>query len=240
MKLSGHQPNYLPYPGLFGKIMMSDKFMYVTKVQFEKKSWQNRNRIKGANGEMMLTVPVLTKGKFEQLICDVEINNNVDWRNKHLKSIIASYKKAKYFGEYVGFFEDLYTKEWDKLCALDIYIMDFLVKELGIKTEILYDDDFELTGKKTEFLVSMCKQTNCDTYISNLGSQAYVDLNLFKQNNLNHIFINYIGQEYPQCFDGFIKNLSIIDMLFNSGPLKTRQILEDAASYQFSKNNEYM
>lgn len=66
--LSGHQPNYLPYPGLIGKILHSDKFIYVSNVQLEKKSWQNRNRIKGANGEIMLSVPVLTKGKFNQTI----------------------------------------------------------------------------------------------------------------------------------------------------------------------------
>ena len=73
MILSGHQPNYLPYPGLFGKIMMSDKFIYVTKVQFNKKSWQNRNRIKTRDGWIWLTVPTLTKGKFVQDICDVKL-----------------------------------------------------------------------------------------------------------------------------------------------------------------------
>jgi hypothetical protein len=237
MRLSGHQPNYLPYPGLIGKIMMSDKFIYVTKVQFEKKSWQNRNKIRGANGEIILTVPVLTKGKFDQLICDVEINNNLDWRKKHFSSIVVSYKKAKHYNKYIGFYEDLYKKQWDRLCDLDIYVMNFIINELGINTKILDDRDYEFSGTKTEYLVNMCKQTNCDTYISNKGSQAYVDINVFINSNLNHLFINYIGQEYEQCFRGFIDNMSIVDMLFNCGPERTKQILEDITSYQISEMN---
>ena len=75
MILSGHQPNYWPYPGLIGKIMLSDSFVYVTKVQFEKKSWQKRNRIRTKEGWTYLQVPTITKGKFDQNICDVEIDN---------------------------------------------------------------------------------------------------------------------------------------------------------------------
>ena len=110
--LSGHQPNYLPYPGLIGKILHSDKFIYVSNVQLEKKSWQNRNRIKGANGEIMLSVPVLTKGKFNQTIMDTQINNEFDWEKKHFQAINLSYKKSKYYNYYIDFFDDLYKKEW--------------------------------------------------------------------------------------------------------------------------------
>lgn len=112
MILSGHQPNYLPYPGLIGKILHSDKFIYVSNVQFEKKSWQNRNRIKGANGEIVLSVPVLTKGKFEQSISEVKINNKTSWESKHFSAIDLNYRKAPYYNTYIDFFRDLYSREW--------------------------------------------------------------------------------------------------------------------------------
>jgi len=238
MKLSGHQPNYLPYPGLIGKIMISDKFIYVTKVQFDKKSWQNRNKIKTNNGDMWLTVPTLTKGKFEQKICDVKINNDLNWKRKHLNSLKINYKDAKYFNTYISFFEELYLKDWEYLCDLDIVIMNFVLDELNVKTEILYDNNYEFFGNKTNFLINMCKKTNCTTYISNKGSEDYVNIECFTENKLNHIFVNYIGEEYEQCFGNFINNLSIVDMLFNCGPNKTRNILDNINNYQISELNK--
>jgi len=239
MILSGHQPNYWPYPGLVGKVLMSDKFIFVTKVQFDKKSWQNRNRIRVKDGWIWLTVPVLTKGKFDQNICDVEVNNeDANWMEKHYKSIELNYKKAPYFKLYRDFLADLYNREWKLLSDLDIYIMKFLLNELDIKTEILYDKDYNFEDKKTEFLVDMCKKTGCDTYLSNKGSQAYVDLDVFRNKGTNHIYIDYFGKEYRQQYYGFEPNLSILDMLLNCGRELTREILADKNNYKFSELNK--
>ena len=90
MILSAHQLNYLPYPGLFSKINLSDKFIYLSKIQFEKKSWQSRNRIINKNEDFLLSVPILNKD-IKQLICEVKINNKIDWKKKHLKSIENNY-----------------------------------------------------------------------------------------------------------------------------------------------------
>lgn len=238
MILSGHQPNYLPYAGLIGKIMFSDKFIYVTKVQFEKKSWQNRNRIKGVNGEILLTVPVFSKGKFNQSIYDVKINNELTWRKKHFSALDLNYRKSKYYDKYIGFFKELYDKEWDSLNELDIYVMNWILNELDIKTEIYYDSDFTFKGNKTDLLVDMCRNLECDTYLSNKGSENYVQIGEFTNADLNHKYINYIGKEYKQCFKEFTPYLSIIDMLFNIGDLETRKMLDDVNNYQFSELNK--
>lgn len=238
--LSAHQPNYLPYPGLIGKIMMSDKFIYVSNVQFDKKSWQNRNRIKTGNGPIWLTVPTITKSKFNQKICDVEINNKVNWRKKHFQSIRLNYKKSQYYSTYIDFFENIYSKEWEYLYDLDVFIMNFILDELDVKTEILYDKDFEFSGNKTDFLIDMCKKTNCNIYLSNKGSENYVDIETFENNNLDHVYMNYIGTEYNQCFYGYDPYLSIIDMLFNCGKHDTKKILEKNNNYQISKLNKML
>ena len=195
MILSGHQPNYWPYPGLIGKIMKSDRFVFVTKVQFEKKSWQKRNRVRTKEGWTYIQVPTITKGKMEQNICDVLINNNEEWREKNYKTISLLYGKAPFYNEYKDFLDDLYTRHWEKLMDLDIYIMEYIFKLLDVKTEIFYDWNYNFEGKKTDMLVDMCKQIDCDTYLSNLGSSAYVDITCFTENNLNHQYINYIGEQ---------------------------------------------
>lgn len=238
MVLSGHQPNYLPYPGLIGKILQSDKFIYVSKVQFEKKSWQNRNRIKGNGQEIMLTVPVLTKGKFNQLIAEVRINNNENWRQKHFNSLRLSYKKSPYYSRYIDFFEDLYDKDWEYLKEIDIYVMNWILNELNNKTEIYYDENYDFMGKSTDYLVDMTEKLSCDTYLSNKGSEAYVDIDCFKNANLYHKYLNYVSPEYYQGKGEFIPNLSIVDMFFWLGGKTTEELVCDPLNYQYSNINE--
>lgn len=240
MVLSGHQPNYWPYPGLIGKIMQSDKFMYVTKVQFEKKSWQKRNRVRTKEGWTYIQVPTITKGKFDQRICDVEIDNHVDWKTKTMRTISLLYSKAPYYKEYKDFLEDLYSRDWNILSDLDIYIMNFILEELGSTTEILYDSDYTLEGTKTAMLVDMCKKTCCDTYLSNLGSSAYVEIDEFTKVGLNHMYIDYLGREYIQQFLGFEPGLTVLDMLLNCGRTMTRDIIMNPKSYRYSEVNEIM
>jgi len=238
MILSGHQPNYWPYPGLIGKIMLSDSFVYVTKVQFEKKSWQKRNRIRTKEGWNYIQVPTITKGKFDQNICDVEIDNNNDWREKTLKTIQLLYGKAPFYKEYADFINDLYKKDWTMLSDMDIEIMNFILNDLGCETKIYYDKDYDFEGNKTAMLVDMCKKIGCDTYLSNLGSSAYVQIDEFTQAGLNHQYIDYTGVEYRQMFGGFEPGLSILDMLMNCGRERTREIVLNRANYEFSELNK--
>ena len=135
--LTIHQPNYWAYPGLIGKIMRSDKFLFLTKVQFDKSSWQNRNRIRIKEGWKYLTVPVENKGKEGQLISDVKISNVNNWRNQHLNAIKFAYQKAPYYEKYFPFIKDLYSEKWENLSDLDIYITKFILEELKSDTELL-------------------------------------------------------------------------------------------------------
>lgn len=240
MILSVHQPNYWPYPGLIGKIMKSDRFVYLTKVQFEKNSWQVRNRIRTKDGWSYIGVPVITKGRFPQNICDVEINNKSNWREKELRAISMLYGKAPFFKEYKDFLEDLYLKKWEKLLDVDIYIMNFILQELNCNTEIFFDMDYTFIGNKTDLLVDMCKKLECDLYLSNLGSSAYIQIEQFTKQNINHRYINYLGCEYSQRYDNFENGLSILDMLMNCGRQLTRQIILDDSNYEYSEINQDM
>jgi len=235
MILSGHQANYLPYPGLFSKIFHSDCFIYVNNVEFEHYSWQSRNRIIGESNYIVLTVPTL-KNKSSRLIKDIEIDNKTNWKDKHFKSIDINYKKSSYFKKYIKFFEKLYSKEWKKICDLNIYITNFVIKELDISTKIIYDTNYSFEKKKTERLIEMCQKTNADTYLSNLGSQSYVDLYLFKKRKINHFFIDFKSEPYRQKKRGFIPNLTVFDMLFFCGKEETKKIVKNKENIFFSKN----
>ena len=105
------QPTYLPWMGYFELIDRSDCFVFLNDVQFQKKSWQHRNRIKGANGDILLSVPVQTKGRRFQKIYETEIDTNQQWVKSHLRTIEISYKKAPYFSDYFGILKDIYAKK---------------------------------------------------------------------------------------------------------------------------------
>ena len=137
MILTAHQPVYLPWLGFFHKIILSDKYVFLNNVQYSKNDWINRNKIKTCNGEIYLTVPVYKSKK----ICDIEIDNSVNWRKKHWNSIQQAYSKSKFFKNYSSFFEDLYQKEWIKLHELNEYIINWVLHELEIDTK-LYSGEF--------------------------------------------------------------------------------------------------
>lgn len=239
MILSAHQLNYLPYPGLFSKINLSDKFIYLSKIQFEKKSWQSRNRIINKNEDFLLSVPILNKD-IKQLICEVKINNKIDWKKKHLKSIENNYSKTKFYKEYIIFFQKLYEKNWIYLAELNEYFLKYMLNELEIKTEIISDRDCNFKKKKNNFLIEMCNYFNADKYISNKGSEKYIDLDLFKKNNINHYFVNYKGVDYRNKNNTSIINLSIIDMLFYCGSKETSKIIKDKKNLEMSENYKFL
>ena len=92
MIVAVHQPQYLPWIGYFHKIDQADVFVLLDTVQFKKNEWQNRNRIKTAQGPQWLTVPV--GYKYPQLINEVAINNTVRWQHKQRQAILTNYRKA--------------------------------------------------------------------------------------------------------------------------------------------------
>jgi len=236
MKLSAHQLNFLPYPGLLAKINYSDQFIYLTKIQFEKKSWQSRNQIIGSNNNaLLLSVPIKNRDKIQN-IEDVQINNDTNWGKKHLKSITINYKKSPYYKKYLSFFEQLYSIKWKKIEDLNIHILKYLIKELNIQTKIFSDKQFNFKKKKTEFLIEMCQKTNSTTYISNKGSQSYVDISYFKKNKINHFFIDYKDYLYNQKQVSFISKLTIFDMLFFCGNKITEEIIKNTNNIEISKN----
>src|SRR5216684_6490113 len=99
VKVAISQPTYLPWLGYFDLMDQVDVFVLLDDVQFEKQSWQQRNRIKTPVGLQWLTVPVIFKGRFGQLIKDVEIRDPDFWRN-HFRAIELNYRRSPFFDHY--------------------------------------------------------------------------------------------------------------------------------------------
>jgi len=212
------QPTYLPCLGYFDLVDRSDVFVFLDSVQFDKRSWQQRNRIKTSTGELMLTVPVLTKGRFDQKICDVIIDKSQKFEKKHFSSIRSNYKKSKYYKLYIQELEKIFNSKISKLTDLNMRLIEWLSSKLGVNTKFVYSSKLDASGSKTELLINICNEINANHYLSPAGSKKYIDENnLFVKSGIRLSYQNYKHPTYNQLFGDFIPYMSVIDLLFNEG-----------------------
>jgi hypothetical protein len=217
MKIGISQPTFLPWQGYFALINYVDEFIFLDDVQFEKRSWQQRNKIKYIGNELLLTVPVITKNKHNQKINEVLIDQNSNYIDKHLKTIKLAYSKTKYFDLYFPKILNIYNKDFEKLIDLNKNLIDFFLIELNITKKFSFSSDLKLSENKHFLIDKICKIKKCTTYISTKGSQDYLNLIDNKDINYKIEYFSFKNQLYQQTTGSFIKFLSIIDLLFNEG-----------------------
>lgn len=225
MIVTGHQPAYLPWLGLFHKIALSDIYVLLDEVQFEKNSFINRNKIKTPNGPQLLTVPLSKSGYRDKPVKDLEINNTDNWGKNHLERISQNYKKAPFFDGYADFFESVYNQKWTNLIDLVIYMLEFFLKELKINTRVIKQSELHTLGKKQDLVLEMCKKLNADIFVFGALGRDYADENVFRNNGIKIYFQDYIHPSYPQQWGEFVPYMSIIDLLFNVGPEKASTLI---------------
>lgn len=213
------QSNYIPWKGYFDLINIVDEFILYDDMQYTRRDWRNRNKIKTPNGSQWLTIPVSVKGKYSQSIKDTKINDN-SWVQKHWSTIKQNYSKAKYFKDYKDVFEELYlnSKE-DSLSLINYKFIIAINTILDINTKILWSSDFDLADGKTERLLGICKDCKATEYISGPAAQGYLDEELFGKENIKVSWMDYSNYpEYPQVYPPFEHAVTVLDLIFNEGP----------------------
>jgi len=208
----------LEYFDLIDKV---DIFIFLDNVQLEKQSWQVRNRIKTAQGALFLTIPVHKKS-LNTPINQSYIDDAQNWREKHLKTIYFSYRKARYFKEVYPFIENLILNPTKNLADFNINIIQSIAKKIGIKTPFVRASQIpNLEGKKDKLLANICKKLACDTYISPQGSAAYLEKEIpggeIVKNGIELYYHNYEHPVYRQLYGKFLPYMGVFDLLLNEG-----------------------
>jgi len=215
------QPTYLPWIGYFQMIASSDVYVVFDHVQFERKSWQQRNKIKTANGVTYLTVPV-QKSSQQSLISEIKISyDRQDTLENHWKTIELAYKKAPYFEKYKSDFEKIYFKTHILLKDLNIEIIKLVCDILDIKKKIIFSSELNLKDQdlgKNEKVINLCKNQGITYLYDAKGAETFLDKSLFKEQGIEINFQEFAHPQYPQLWGEFVPYLSIIDLLFNCGP----------------------
>ena len=217
MKVGVIQSNYLPWRGYFDLIDDVDLFIFYDDVQFTKNDWRNRNRIKTAQGAAWLTVPVrhLTS---TQLIFETEIDDSRPWRSKQLKNLVQWYGQTPYFADYFPALSALLEAPCQNLAALNHSLCFWLMRELGIATPVQHSRNYRLDGARGDRLLSLLRQAGASSYLSGPSARSYLDEDAFRQNGIQVLYKTYDYPAYPQAWGPFIGEVTVLDLLFNTGP----------------------
>ncbi len=213
------QSNYIPWKGYFDLIAAVDEFVIYDDMQYTRRDWRNRNKIKTSAGLQWLTVPVMVKGKFLQTIKKTNIDGT-NWAEIHWKTIKQNYCKAPFFDEIGAWLSPCYLKEnHTSLSALNRSLIEKICNYLGIQTLIRDSSEFNFEGDRTGKLLSIVKAVGASSYVSGPSAKDYLDTVTFNVEGIAVDWFDYSGYPiYPQAWGEFVHQVSIIDLLFNCGP----------------------
>ena len=225
------QPSYIPWRGYFHQIAKSDLFIFYDDVQYDKRGWRNRNRIKTPFGVRWLTIPVHSSGAITQNIPinEITIDWNENWCEKHWQSIRQAYIKAPFFKNYEPLVSQFYDHHPDLLADYTIDLTISISREIGITaTEFLRSSTLEgITGQKTDRLIQILKKVGATHYISGPSAQDYIEEEAFIEAGISLEFMNYDYAPYPQLYPPYDPQVSIIDLLFMMGPDTLQNIISN-------------
>ncbi|WGR73870.1 MULTISPECIES: WbqC family protein [unclassified Bradyrhizobium] len=219
MRISIIQSCYIPWKGFFDLIGQCDEYVIFDRMQFVKRHWHNRNRIKTANGLEWLTIPVVTKGRFDQAIDEVAIEK--PWAEKHWRALELAYRRAPFFDLLAPVVRVWYERADKETRLTDVN--ELFTREiaglLGLKTRIVRDTTYPADGTKTVRLLAIARAAGADRYLSGPSARAYLDEALLAADGITTEWMSYDGYpEYPQLHGGFEHGVSVLDLLFDTGP----------------------
>lgn len=210
-----HQPHYIPYPGYLAKVAAADAFVFLEGVQYVRREWQNRNRVKGPDGPVWLTVPV--KGEYRAAIREMAVDDSADWRRKHVETLRRFYSKAPHASEMEAF-EEAIAPSFASLAELTMATTSFFLERFAIATPRKAMEDFEpLPDEPNARIIAIGKALGAEVYLAGAGGRNYMDLELFERAGIEVRFFDAPAVVYPQLHGDFVPNLGAIDLLLNTG-----------------------
>ena len=229
MIITIHQPEHLPWLGLFNKIAKAEKFVILDSVQYEKNYFQNRNRILGTNGVQWIGIPVVNTKHMEGSIATTLISTdpkNVKWKEKYLQTIKQSYGKYPYFNEVYPLLEQAINIDTPYFCEINIAMIKSFCDALGIHPEYIRSKDLNVDGLKSSLILDICKEVGTDVYIAGPSGRDYLDMKSFEDAGITVKFNDYHHPTYPQKrSETFIDHLSALDLFMNVGFKEAKKII---------------
>jgi hypothetical protein len=213
--LATHQPNYFPWLGYFYKIHQAEIFVFLDDVSFIKKGMQNYCYLKTPEGLFRLKIPVVCA--YGDLIMNAHPNRDIEWKDKHLKTLEYHYKRAAFFDEV---FEDVKTillKNYKNLAELDMETTKYIAGKLGINARFVRSSELKISTTRAERIYEICRKLEADVYYSGTGARVYQEESEFETRGIRLKYSEFKVFAYKQLWGDFNPNVSILDYLMNHG-----------------------
>ena len=224
-----HQPDFLPYLGFFDRLLHADVLVLLDNAQYvnaTSRSWTNRDKIKTPQGERWISISVKSSAR-DTPINQIELSESVDWRGGHLNLLRQNYSKAPFFSEIDPWIQALYARPFTLLADFNRASIEMLLNLFDIPIEIVLASSLTANGRSNELLVDILKQIGADRYLSGVGARAYFQPQPFEAAGIEVTWQAFVHPVYPQMHGSFIPYLSSIDLLFNCGIERSREILRN-------------
>lgn len=224
MMISIQQPESFPWLGFFDKILQVDKVVFLDNVQFKKRYFENRNKIRTPQGWIWLNTPVKTKGRYTQKIMEVEIDNSRPWQKKLISTITQHYRKAPHWKETGDELCEIISKPYELLADFNLAIIFFFMEKLSIKREWTLASSLNTKHSGSYLIWEICQKMNATDYLSGINGKNYLKEEDFIKRKIRIHYQRFRHPIYKQVYDGFEAGMSIIDLYFNHGPDSTNII----------------
>jgi hypothetical protein len=221
-----HQPDFMPYLGFFHRLFFCDVLVILDHVQLLKRGWHHRDKIKGLQGELWLTVPIERKNTIQK-INEAKIDYGQNWIKKHLKRIRGCYQKATYFSEVYASVKEIYNHQPELLVDLNCSLLNFFINYFTLNVEIYLSSQMNQTTQKNQLLADISKKVGGNIYLTGTGSKDYIQPSYFERRGLELRWQHFTHPVYPQLHGAFIPNLSCLDFAMNCGSHLRKYLFEE-------------
>jgi hypothetical protein len=222
-----HQPDFLPWLGFFARFLKADLFIALDHVQFvsgTSRSWTHRDRIKTAAGPRWLSLSV-KRAPLGTPINEVLLSPEHAWRRANLDLLRENYQQGPHFQAVFPRIEALYGAEHVRLVEMTLASIDLLCELLDLRVERKLSSELAPVGARNDMLVDLLKKSGATRYLSGQGARAYFEPAPFAAAGIEVVWQEYVHPVYPQPHGGFVPMLSTIDMLFNCGIQRSRELI---------------
>ena len=229
MFISIQQPEFFPWLGFFDKARQVQKVVILDSVQFKKRYFENRNKVRTSTGSAWINVPVLTKGKFKQNINEVKIDNSQDWQRKISQTLKFSYQKAPYWEQFGGPLLDILSSQYSDLVELNIAVIKYMLSSFGLEKEMVLSSALGQSSSGSELILDICQSVQAKHYLSGRDGKNYLEESAFNERGIELSYQDFKHPEYSQIHGSFLSHMSAVDLLLNQGE-KSLDIISGAQS----------
>lgn len=194
-----------------------DKAVFLDNVQFKKRYFENRNKIRICKDWTWIVTPVLTKGRFNQKIMDVMIDNSQPWQRKIISTLAQNYKSSPFWTESGEQLCELITRRWERLVDFNLAVIDFFMEKLEIKRDYCLASSLDTKHTSSQLILEICRKMNASQYLSGRDGRNYLDEKSFIASGIEVIYQDFKHPVYSQFHGQFMPNMSIADLYFNHG-----------------------